>query len=434
MTCQERSVFSATEFWFWNEEPGFALTSSPESVNLKIDPTGKAFVTLHAPFWGNSPETIATQIVAEHLTMSPEDIHITYADTDHGLNGTGPGGSRYTVMIAGAIAGASGKIKSKLMKVASSMLEAAEEDLELADGAVRIQGSDRSVSIAEIALQAHYFRLSLPDDVNSGIDASHVYDHPYTTMPSEDRSDLGVFYPIMGHMCHIPVIEIDAETGRIEFLDYVAVHDCGTVVNPMTLAGHVRGGTAQGIGSAVYEHFHYDEDGQLLAGTYADYLIPTLKEVPANIRVGHVETPSPFTEFGNQGRRRRRPDGRPAGDRGGSGGCAASAGGEGGRAADHADAAAGAHSGGDGRRVAVLAIRVWPEPGVPGSGYVIRASRISVSFPAGHPCHFHGHPTRDSNADAASSIYASGIFGQPPRVLIPRLNQGQFQESPAPSH
>ena len=294
-------MFSATEFWFWNDVPGFALTSSPESVNLKIDPTGKAFVALHAPFWGNSPETIATQLVAEHLTMSPEDIHITYADTDHGLNGTGPGGSRYTVMIAGAIAGASGKIKSKLMKVASSMLEAAEEDLELADGTVRIQGSDRSVSIAEIALQAHYFRLSLPDDVNSGIDASHVYDHPYTTMPSEDRSDLGVFYPIMGHMCHIPVIEIDAETGRIEFLDYVAVHDCGTVVNPMTLAGHVRGGTAQGIGSAVYEHFYYDEDGQLLAGTYADYLIPTLKEVPANIRVGHVETPSPFTEFGIKG-------------------------------------------------------------------------------------------------------------------------------------
>ena len=146
--------------------------------------------------------------------MTPEDIHVTYADTDHGLNGTGPGGSRYTVMIAGAIAGASGKIKRKLMKVASSMLEAAEEDLELADGAVRIQGSDRSVSIAEIALQAHYFRLSLPDDVDSGLDASHVYDHPYTTMPSEDRSDLGVFYPIMGHMCHIPVIEVDAETGK----------------------------------------------------------------------------------------------------------------------------------------------------------------------------------------------------------------------------
>ena len=301
VTCQERSVFSSTEFWFWNDEPGFALTSSPESVNLKIDPTGKAFVTLHAPFWGNSPETMATQIVAEHLTMTPDDIHVTYSDTDHGLNGTGPGGSRYTVMIAGAIAGASTKIKSKLMRVASHFLEAAQDDLELVDGSVRIQGSDRAMSIPEIALQAHYFRLSLPDDVDSGLDASHVYDHPYTTMPSEDRSDLGVFYPIMGHMCHIPVIEVDAETGRIEFLDYVAVHDCGTVVNPMTLAGHVRGGTAQGIGSAVYEHFHYDEDGQLLAGTYADYLIPTLKEVPANIRVGHVETPSPFTEFGIKG-------------------------------------------------------------------------------------------------------------------------------------
>ena len=302
VSCQERSVFSSTEFWFWNHEPGFALTSSPESVNLKIDPTGKAFVALHAPFWGNSPETMATQIVAEQLTLDPADIEVTYADTDHGLNGTGPGGSRYTVMIAGAIAGASAEIKEKLLKIAGHMLEANEADLELYEGQIRVKGApDRSVSIPEVALQAHYFRLSLPDDVNSGLDSSYVYDHPYTTMPSEDRTDLGVFYPIMGHMCHIPVVEVDIETGRIEFLKYVAVHDCGTLVNPMTLAGHIRGGTVQGIGSAMYEHYYYDEEGQLLTANYADYLIPTLMEAPENIEVGHVETPSPFTEYGIKG-------------------------------------------------------------------------------------------------------------------------------------
>ena len=87
----------------------------------------------------------------------------------------------------------------------------------------------------------------------------------------------------------------------MSFLDYVAVHDCGTMVNPMTLAGHVRGGTAQGIGTALYEQYYYDDNGQLLTASYADYLMPTVYEVPANVRVGHVETPSPFTEYGIKG-------------------------------------------------------------------------------------------------------------------------------------
>jgi CO/xanthine dehydrogenase Mo-binding subunit len=99
----------------------------------------------------------------------------------------------------------------------------------------------------------------------------------------------------------MPVVEVDPATGQVKFLDYVAVHDCGTMVNPMTLAGHVRGGTVQGIGTALYERFHYDDNGQLLTASFIDYLIPTVHEVPPDIRVGHVETPSPFTEFGIKG-------------------------------------------------------------------------------------------------------------------------------------
>ncbi len=302
-TCQERSVFSATEFWMLNNDPGFALTSSPEGVSVKIDPTGKAVVSLQAPFWGNSPETMATQILAEVLQLDPADISVTYSDTDHGLAGTGPGGSRYTVMVAGALVGAGQAIKTKMFRIASHMLEASAEDLELKDGKVGIKGTNRAVTIPEIALSAHMFRLSLPDepDLTSGLDAAYTYDHPLTTMPSDDRSDLGIFYPIMGHMCHMPVVEIDVETGKVKFLDYVAVHDCGTMVNPTTLAGHVRGGTAQGIGTALYEQFYYDENGQLLTANFADYLIPTLHEVPDDLRVGHVETPSPYTEFGIKG-------------------------------------------------------------------------------------------------------------------------------------
>jgi CO/xanthine dehydrogenase Mo-binding subunit len=303
-TCQERSVFSSTEFWSLNHEPGFALTSSPEGVSVKIDPTGNALIKLQAPFWGNSPETMATMILAEQLQLDPANISISYSDTDGGLSGTGPGGSRYTVMVAGALVGASLKIKSKLFKLASHMFETSEDDLELRGGKVGIKGvPGKELSIADLAMQAHFFRLSFPDEpeFDTGLDANFTYDHPLTTMPSADRTDLGIFYPIMGHMCHMPVIEVDVGTGQIKILDYVAVHDCGTVVNPMTLAGHVRGGTAQGIGTALYEQYVYDDDGQLKSGSYAEYLIPTLAEVPDDLRVGHVETPSPFTEYGIKG-------------------------------------------------------------------------------------------------------------------------------------
>jgi len=305
-TCQERSVFSATEFWSLNpkDTPGFMLTSTPESVQIRIDPTGKALVTLASPFWGNSPETVATQIVAEQFQMSPEDIVIMYADTSTGFDSAGPGGSRFTVMIAGAIVGAAQVLKKKIIRIASEMLQADPADLEIRDSGVGVKNDpQRHKTIAEVALASHYFRLSFPrgDDFATGLQASYVYDHPLTTMPAADRSSLGIYYPIMGHMCHLALVEVDIGTGKVKILDYVAVHDAGTVVNPMTLDGHIRGGTAQGIGTALYEEFFYDESGQLLTASFADYLIPTLHEIPDKIRVDHVETPSPYTEYGIKG-------------------------------------------------------------------------------------------------------------------------------------
>ncbi|MGM0591899.1 MAG: xanthine dehydrogenase family protein molybdopterin-binding subunit [Halobacteriota archaeon] len=301
-TCQERSVFSSTEFWFWNDDPDFPLTSSPESVEISIDQTGKAKITLHSPFWGNSPETVATQVLAEEFTIDPDDISIEYADMDHGLDGTGPGGSRYTVMVAGAIQGGASEIKEKMKKIAANALETSADDLELEAGEFRVRGApERSIGFGDVALQAHMFELDLPEDVGSGLSTDYTYDHPFTTKPADDRSDLGVFYPIMGHMCHMAVVEVDVDTGHVDFLDYVAVHDCGTVVNPKTLDGHIRGGTAQGIATTLYEEHIYDENGQALTGSFMDYLIPTAHEVPAEIKTDHVETPSPWTEYGIKG-------------------------------------------------------------------------------------------------------------------------------------
>lgn len=304
-SCQERSVWSTTEFWMWNLEPnGGEWTSSPDSVSLKIDPTGKAYITLNSPFWGNSPETVAVQVLAEQLTIDPSDIEVTYSDSDHGFNSAGPSGSRFTVMMTGALVGAAHTLKEKLLRIAGHLMEADAADLEFRDGAVSIKGApEKRLTIAELANTAHYFRLDLPKDIDltSGLDTSHVYDHPVTTLPAEDNSHMGIFYPIMGHMCHIPVVEVDIETGEVSFLDYAAVHDCGTMINPMTLKGHVRGGVVNGIGSTLLEHYHYDENGQLQNALFTDYLLPSTLESPPNMKVGHVVTPSPFTEYGIKG-------------------------------------------------------------------------------------------------------------------------------------
>jgi carbon-monoxide dehydrogenase large subunit len=300
-TAQQRSTYSSTEFWFHNPGPATGLTSTPESVRIGIGPTGGVTVTMFSPCWGNSPETVAAQVVAEELGVDPEQVNITYDSTTHALPSAGPGGSRMTVMLSGAVKGASVKVKEKMFKIAAHVLEASPDDMELVAGRVAVKGSpNSSLSIADIGMKAYWYKLDLPPDMESGLEGTFTYDHPYTTAPQEDRKDLGVFYPIMGHCAHIPIVEVDIQTGQVKFLSYVAVHDVGTVMNPRSLQGQIRGGIAQGIGLALLEEVSYNSDGQNLTTTFADYLLPSSTDVP-NIEVYHHETPSPFTAYGVKG-------------------------------------------------------------------------------------------------------------------------------------
>lgn len=305
-TCMERSVYGPTEWWSLNnrETPGFTLTSTPEGITARFDPSGKLFITLNSPMVGNSPETVVTQILAERLTVAPEDIVINYSDSQSGFNGVGPQGSRFTAMIAGACVSASIKLEERLKRFGAHMLQRRPEDLELRDGMVAVKGlKDQEKSFAEIALTSSFFRLSFPDDeeFDSGIETTAVYDHPISTDPAEDRKHLGIFYPIVGHICHIVAVEVDPGTGQVEMLDYSAVHDNGTIVNPRTLAGQVWGGTANGIGTTLSEQFCYDSDGQFTNPNFAEFAMPTANEMPRNFKLGHVETPSPYTEYGIKG-------------------------------------------------------------------------------------------------------------------------------------
>jgi CO/xanthine dehydrogenase Mo-binding subunit len=298
-TAQQRSVYGPTEFWFWYDSPG--LTTAPESVGLSLGPTGEFTVTMFSPFWGNSPETVVAQTLAEEFGIEPSHVTVTYEDSQHALPSAGPGGSRMTVMLTGAVVGAARKLKDKLARIAAHQLEAAVEDIAFADGRAMVRGvPDKAMTYAELGLKAYWFKLDLPPGMESGLEARHTYDHPYLTKPSADRKDLGAFYPIMGHGAHIPVVEVEPHTGRVRFLRYVAVHDVGTIVNPKSLRGQITGGIAQGIGMALYEQSAYDGEGQPLTGSFMDYLLPTALEVPA-FEIGHVETPSPFTEYGVKG-------------------------------------------------------------------------------------------------------------------------------------
>jgi CO/xanthine dehydrogenase Mo-binding subunit len=302
VASQERSVFSSTEFWFWFDKPSFTPTSSPESASLQVDPTGQITVTLHSQaLWGNSPETVVSQVVAEEFDVDPASVLITYADSQHALPGTGPGGSRFTVMVSGAVAGAAGEVKDKMRRIVAHKLEVSEEDLEFRDGGVSVVGSpDRAMSISDIALTAYMFHLDLPAGMESGLAAQSTYDHPLTTLPNDDRSDLGIFYPFVGHAWHIAVVEVDVETGKVTFLRYAAVHDAGTIVNPKTLDGQVIGGTVQGLGTAMYEEYLYDDEGRVRNETFEYYHLPSSMDAPS-ITVGHQETPSPYTAYGIKG-------------------------------------------------------------------------------------------------------------------------------------
>ena len=214
--------------------PSSRRRRAPRARACRSTRPGSIVVTLHSQsLWGNSPETVVSQVVAEEFDVDPASITVTYADSQHALPGTGPGGSRYTVMVSGAVAGAAAELKDKIKRLVAHKLEVAEGDLEFRDGAVGVRGvPDRQLTLAEVALSAYMFRLDLPADMESGLASQSTYDHPLTTLPNDDRSDLGIFYPFVGHAWHIAVIEVDPETGKFEFLRYAAVHDAGTIVNP----------------------------------------------------------------------------------------------------------------------------------------------------------------------------------------------------------
>ena len=258
-----------------------------EGATVKIDPSGKIVVATGACPQGQGHETVFAQVAADIWKVPIEDVYVTVADTAQVTMGYGTIASRSAVTASGAILGASETVRQKLFAVAAELLEAAESDLELRDGGVGVRGvPDLHAGYRELARAARPgWDNRRPEGVEAGLEAAHYYEPPTVTW---------------AYAANAAVVELDPETGRVAVERYVEVHDAGVLINPGIADGQVKGGLVQGLGGALLEELAYDDAGQLLTGSLADYLLPTASDVPP-IAVIHQETPSPLNALGVKG-------------------------------------------------------------------------------------------------------------------------------------
>jgi 2-furoyl-CoA dehydrogenase large subunit len=280
--------------------PKNETTTWMESCIVKVDLSGAITAAMATSSAGQGHETLIATVIGEVLERDPETIRVVRSDSLAALPSNSPVGSRMAIMLGGAAAGAARKLKETLLAIAAHALGASAAELDYRDGGVRLRrdparalGWDALVGIAH-----RKFHL-LPPGMMPGLQAMHVWEVPTGgTLPAADgRVQM---YPCYAFEAHVVYAEIDRVTGQVALGRYVIGHDCGTMINPDIVHGMTHGGAAHGIGAALYERFRYDENGQLLSGSFMDYLIPSAHEVPAIAIVDHC-TPSPLTTFGQKG-------------------------------------------------------------------------------------------------------------------------------------
>ena len=254
-----------------------------DSAEVRIHPTGKAIARFGTKSQGQGHETTYAQILAEELGIPAMHIQIEEGDTDTAPYGLGTYASRSTPTAGAAAAKAAHKIRDKARKIAAYLLEVSEEDLEWEPGKFFVKGApERSKTIQDIAFAAY---TNHPQGMEAGLEATHYYDPPNLT------------FPFGSYIC---VMDIDPKTAEMKIRRFVAIDDCGNIINPMIVTGQIHGGLAMGIAPAMYEELIYDDDGNILNGTFMDYLLPTSVETP-NWETGHTITPSPHHPLGAKG-------------------------------------------------------------------------------------------------------------------------------------
>jgi carbon-monoxide dehydrogenase large subunit len=265
--------------------PGMPINTGTETATIRLDSTGAVTASFGIASHGQGLETTLAQVIADELGARLDDIQIIQGDSAAVAHGTGTYASRSAVLAGGTATQASRLLKERLLRAASHLLEAAIEDIDAADGRVFVAGTDRFLTFREVAKAVYSEMGRLPPDAREELEVTKIYDPVFGTTASAT---------------HIAALEIDPKTSKVTIHRYVVAEDCGRVINPMIVDGQVHGGVAQGIGAALYEEVVYDETGQLLTASLADYVIPSAGEVPA-IETIHLDTASPSTLGGFRG-------------------------------------------------------------------------------------------------------------------------------------
>ncbi len=258
-----------------------------EGAKVTIEGSGKINVATGISSQGQGHITSFAQIVAEQLGVEPKDVRVTTGDTDQFDWGAGTFASRGMTVAGTAIHLASVNVRKKILKLASKILEAPEEELEITGGEVRVADiPSKSITLGNLANRANPTRGVIEPGVEPGLEATAYFGPPYGATGQGTVS---------------MVVEVDPETYEVKMQRFVLVHDCGTVINPMIVEGQVMGGVQMGIGNAFYEEMAYDEYGQLQNASLMDYLIPSATEMPPKMELGHVASPSPLNPLGLKG-------------------------------------------------------------------------------------------------------------------------------------
>ncbi|HZP76972.1 MAG TPA: xanthine dehydrogenase family protein molybdopterin-binding subunit, partial [Pseudolabrys sp.] len=278
--------------------PKNTTTTWMESCRITIDLTGSITATMHSTSAGQGHETLVSTVVGEVLEIDPDRIRVTRPDSLNSLPGNSPVGSRMAIMLGGAAFHAAQKLKAKLVAIAAQDFGIAPERAMYKDGNVS-DGGTRRLTWAELVAIAHRNFHRLPEGMEPGLSVSHIMQVPTGgTLPTPDgRVQM---YPCFSFEFHLLLIAIDPDLGLPQIKRYVVGHDCGTVINPKIVRGMTMGGIAHGIGAALYEEFAYDDEGQMIAQSFMDYLLPSSHEVP-NVEIVHHCTPSPHTVLGQKG-------------------------------------------------------------------------------------------------------------------------------------
>jgi CO/xanthine dehydrogenase Mo-binding subunit len=285
----------------WNAYASVGMPGSgvPEGATVSINMFGNFVVRVGFTTEGQGQNTLITQLVADYFGTELENVRVVSQDTLSAPPHFGPGGSRLGVAITGAVLGACEQIKEKLLKVAAVLMQTEPENMELMDGKVQIKGvPGAEMAVTDVAATMLAAAHLLPPGMQPSPEATHVWTAAGRTPIDEEGRAKS--YLTATNACHVVMLELDPETGLVKILKYCITDDCGTRLNPATVEGMVQGAVVQGVGAALLEEYVYDEEGQPLATTLADYLLPTIFEAPMTEKAAIV-TPSPFTPLGAKG-------------------------------------------------------------------------------------------------------------------------------------